>query len=89
VTQIQILLALSEHIPYLFVRDAGMMAVALVSNVSSTVGKGKARADDSPRWGKARVGQCVLMMELLAQLHILIAEKNFATEVYPLIPIDR
>ncbi len=87
--QIRILLVLSEHVPDLFVGDAEMMAVALVSNVGSTVGKGKARASDTPQWGKARVGQCVLMMELLTQLHSLIAKKKYTTKVYPPIPFDR
>ncbi|KAF8341261.1 uncharacterized protein EI90DRAFT_1709729 [Cantharellus anzutake] len=88
VAQIRILVALSDHIPDLFVRNAEMMTVALLSNVGATVGKGKARAGNT-QWGKARIGQCVLMTELLTKLHTLTPKvPNLEASVFDVPPSD-
>jgi hypothetical protein len=45
-----------------------MMCIALMSEpgVVSSQGKGKQKAGDARKWGKARLGQSVLFLELIA-----------------------
>jgi hypothetical protein len=55
-----------------------MMLVALMGDPGAAVstGKGKQRAGEAPKWGVARLGQCVLYLELIALLRRLRSSKK-------------
>ena len=54
----------SKFLPDFWTRDAEMMAVALMSDV----GGKKSEDPGSSSWTKARLGQCVLLVELIERL---------------------
>lgn len=68
--QLRILTALSRAFPELWISNSEMMCIALMGDVGvvSGAGKGKQKAGEPAKWGKARLGQCVLFLELIAVL---------------------
>jgi hypothetical protein len=52
-----------------------MMTMALMGNVGMSIDKGKQKAGNPPLWGIARLGQCVILVEVLYKLHELSSEK--------------
>jgi hypothetical protein len=47
-----------------------MICIALMVDVGvvSAPGKGKQKVGEVPKWGKSRIGQCVLFLELIGIL---------------------
>ena len=64
-----ILIAMGRYLPELWTTDAEMIAVAIMSDVSSAR-KGKQREADLPNWGQARPGQCVILLEVIGALKV-------------------
>ncbi|CAG7849750.1 SubName: Full=Uncharacterized protein {ECO:0000313/EMBL:CCA73209.1} [Serendipita indica DSM 11827] len=70
-THLRTLVSIGRIFPALWTTDAEMMCIALMnepgiagsSAVSSA--KGKGRDGDPPKWGTARLGQCVLFLEMI------------------------
>ena len=55
--------------PNFWTTDAEMVSVALMSDPGgSGLGKGKAKEGQAPVWGKARLGQTVVLLELVRKL---------------------
>jgi hypothetical protein len=71
-----VLATLAQHIPDLLIQNAEMMSVALMGGVGMQIGKGKSIDGAAPTWGNARIGQCVIVMELLFKLDQLTREKS-------------
>jgi hypothetical protein len=53
-----------------------MMSVALMGGTGTQIGKGKSIEGSAPTWGSARIGQCVIVMELLVKLDQLTRAKS-------------
>lgn len=66
--QLTVLVALSRHMPDFWTRDAEMMAVAIMSDPSRSFGKGKEREGTLPVWGEARVGQSIILLEVISRI---------------------
>jgi len=67
--ELRTLNAISRAYPEFWTANPEMMCIALMSDpgvVSSSQGKGKQRAGEARKWGKARLGQSVLFLELIA-----------------------
>ena len=65
---LRILITLSTHLPNVLTSNAEMMSVALMGNVPNT---GGADETSNPTWEQARLGHCVVMVELISHLRIL------------------
>lgn len=72
VNQLCILNALSKFLPDLWLRDAEMMSVALMSDAMSV----KTSSTDGPRG--PRVGQGLLVLEILEQLHNVVDSRDLS-----------
>ncbi|KAH8118013.1 hypothetical protein DFH11DRAFT_1541265 [Phellopilus nigrolimitatus] len=68
--QLAILVALAHYMPNFWTTDAEMVSVALMSDpaVGGGFAKGKAKEGQSPAWGKSRLGQTVVFLELIGKL---------------------
>jgi hypothetical protein len=66
--ELRTLSAVSQAYPDFWMANAEMMCIALMSEpgVVSSQGKGKQKAGDARKWGKTRLGQSVLFLELIA-----------------------
>lgn len=64
---LSILFAVSRFLPDFWTRDAEMMSVALMSDPASGK-KTQSVEDESVPWGNARLGQSVLLLELIARI---------------------
>jgi hypothetical protein len=66
--ELRTLNAVSQAYPDFWTANAEMMCIALMSEpgVVSSQGKGKQKAGDARKWGKTRLGQSVLFLELIA-----------------------
>ena len=64
------LLALSHYIPNFWINDAEMMSVALMNDPTGAqgVGKGKMKEGQKPSWGKPRLGQMMILLEVIHEL---------------------
>lgn len=65
---LRILITLSTYLPTLLTSNAEMMSVVLMGNLSNT------RSTDetsSPAWEQARLGHCVVVVELISRLRTL------------------
>ncbi|KAK7685921.1 hypothetical protein QCA50_010730 [Cerrena zonata] len=74
-TQLQTLTVISKYIPDFWTRDPEMMAVALMSDTSKKLN------NSTPTWGKFRLGQSVLLVELTEQLHLVRTSKDMSATV--------
>ena len=70
VNQLSILTALARFLPDLWLWDADMMSVALLSDASGSRSTSDT-VEGSLHRSKPRLGQCALLMELLDRLHII------------------
>ncbi|KDQ15355.1 hypothetical protein BOTBODRAFT_131132 [Botryobasidium botryosum FD-172 SS1] len=78
VDQLRILDALALYIPAFWVTNAEMMAVALMSDAGSGKNKEKAEGGDVSIWSSARIGQCVILLELIGNVRRLVEQKATA-----------
>ncbi|KAJ7468081.1 hypothetical protein FB451DRAFT_1401336 [Mycena latifolia] len=60
------LTAIARFLPDFWTRDAEMMSVALMSG--ATKARSPTEADPEPGWGTARVGQSVLLVEMIGRI---------------------
>jgi len=65
---LRILITLSTYLPNILTSNAEMMSVALMGNLSST---GSIDETSNPTWEQARLGHCVVMVELISRLRTL------------------
>lgn len=61
-----------------------MMSVALMRDVGA--GKGKSVETSSPTWGKARLGQSVLLMELIGYIQSVRHAKDLSPVILFFVP---
>lgn len=66
-TQICVMNCLARYLADFWCRDAEMMSVALTSEPA---GSKKPAPGEGPVWGKARVGQSILLLELIEFLRV-------------------
>ena len=67
--QIATLMALGRFMPNFWTSDAEMLSVALMSDPGSTnTGKGKTKEGEKVPWGKPRLGQTMILLEVIANL---------------------
>lgn len=81
VNQLSVLNALGKVLPDFWFRDVEMMSVALMSDAAGKVAP--TAADGQLPVSKARIGQCLLMVELLEQLRA-VTESRDLTMVLPI-----
>ena len=62
-----LIVALSRFLPDFWTQDVEMISFALMSDVGGA-GKGASNETDRPTWGNARLGQSVLLLELIAEI---------------------
>lgn len=77
--QLRILDALALHVPAFWTTDSEMMAVALMSDVGSAKAKDSAESGKGLVWGTARIGQCVVLLELIGSIRKLVELKSEAS----------
>jgi len=65
---LRILITLSTYVPNILTSNAEMMSVALMGNLPNT---GSADETSNPTWDQARLGHCVVMVELISRLRTL------------------
>lgn len=65
---LRILITLSTYLPNILTSNAEMMSVALMGNLSNT---GSVDETGNPTWEQARLGHCVVMVELISRLRAL------------------
>lgn len=73
--QLAILVSLAHYMPEFWTTDAEMLSVALMSDPGAA-GKGKEKESQSPLWGKARLGQTAVLLELIGNLRSRREEHN-------------
>lgn len=68
--KLAILIWLSHFMPDFWISDAEMIAVALMSDPGggAALVKQKTKESLSPEWGKARIGQMVIFLEVIGRL---------------------
>jgi len=64
---LRVLISLSTYLPNILTSNAEMMSVALMGNLSNT---GSTDETTNPTWEQARLGHCVVMVELINRLRI-------------------
>ena len=75
--QLTILVALESYMPHFWTADAEMVSVALMSDPAGSFGKGKGKEGLIPEWGPPRLGQEIVMLEVIGKLRgIRIAHKQ-------------
>ena len=78
INQLLVLRAISQFIPDLLTRDAEMIAFALTSESSASQSQSQSMSGDGPTWGKTRVGQSALLLEVTQKLSAIRASKDMA-----------
>jgi hypothetical protein len=79
--------ALARHLPDFWIRDSEMMSVALMSEIGSALGKGKLKESQPVSWSRPRIGQSLIMLELIRCVKELTKEKrNFTSVSMPGLP---
>jgi hypothetical protein len=81
VGQFGIVTALAQYLPDFWIRDSEMMSVALMSDVGSSINKGKAKEGDPVPWSRTRIGQSLIMLELIRCVKELTKTKKDPTSV--------
>ena len=74
------LITLSTYLPNILTSNAEMMSVALLGNLPNI---GSAEKKDQPTWEQARLGHCVVVVELISRLRAL--RKNVVGLLYLII----
>lgn len=72
IVQLRVLIALARHLPTFWTANDEMIAVALMSNPGQTT----QQEGVGGIWGRSRIGQCVVMLELIAHVRKLVGEKK-------------
>jgi hypothetical protein len=67
---LSVVVALSKYLPDFWTRDAEMVSVALMSDIGGSE-KGVSAEVGGPTWGSARLGQSVLLVELIIQIQVM------------------
>ena len=65
---LRILFTLSTYVPNILTSNAEMMSVALMGNLSNS---GSTDETSNPTWEQARLGHCVIVVELISRLRAL------------------
>jgi hypothetical protein len=65
VTQLCVIAAISRFIPDMWMRDLDMTTTILMMDIGGH-GKGKSTSIINPTWGKARLGQSALILEVIS-----------------------
>lgn len=65
----------ARYLPSFWIRDAEMLLVALMSDSSSVDERGS-QDNVGPPWGQARLGQLVVLMELIAHVQATRLDKD-------------
>ncbi|KZT61439.1 hypothetical protein CALCODRAFT_10756 [Calocera cornea HHB12733] len=66
--QLATLTAVARLTPRFWITNAEMVAVAILGDVGSGLGKGKGKEGSGLKWGRTRPGQCVVTLELIYEL---------------------
>ncbi|KZO98241.1 hypothetical protein CALVIDRAFT_37847 [Calocera viscosa TUFC12733] len=66
--QLATLTAVARCTPQFWVSNSEMIAVAILGDVGSGLGKGKSKEGSGLKWGRTRHGQCVVTLELVYEL---------------------
>lgn len=67
--QIATLTTLGRFMPNFWTSDAEMLSVALMSDPgSNTIGKGKTKEGEKVPWAKQRLGQTMILLEVIVNL---------------------
>ncbi|KAF7360179.1 RRM domain-containing protein [Mycena venus] len=66
--------AIARFLPDFWTRDAEMMSVALMSSAGGS--KSTATSDGAPMWGAARLGQSVLLLEMIGRIQAIRRTKD-------------
>lgn len=76
--QLGVLVVLEHHMPSFWTTNAEMVSVALTNDPGSGVGlgKGKAKEGQPPVWGKAKLGQTAVLLELIRKLRSIREDHN-------------
>lgn len=77
IAQLKVLGQLVEHLPDFWFSNAEMVAVAMMSGATSS--RGKAIVAKESAWGSAKLGQCVIIAELLSSVRKLNTDRVAAT----------
>ena len=77
VNQLCTLTALAKFLPDLWLWDAEMMSVALLSDAGGNT-TGSDTTQQGPQWSKPRLGQCALLVELLDRLKSVTESRDLA-----------
>jgi len=76
VNHLCVIVIVAKFLPDFWIRDAEMLSVALMSDVGTRKGSTSASRDKS--WAEARLGQSVLMLELIGFIQAVRHEKEAA-----------
>ena len=79
---LRILITLSTYLPNVLTSNAEMMSVALMGNLPNTRSTDEA---NNPTWEQARLGHCVVMVELISRLRTI----RKSTVGLPVLPLKR
>lgn len=77
IAQLKVLGHLVEHLPDFWFSNAEMVAVAVMSGVAPS--KGKAIVAQESTWGSAKLGQCVVITELISSVRKLNTDRAAST----------
>ncbi|KAI5116269.1 hypothetical protein M0805_007718 [Coniferiporia weirii] len=71
--QLAILVMLERYMPSFWITDAEMVSVALMSNPAGRggIGRDKEKEEQLPAWAKPRLGQTIVLLELMGKLRTL------------------
>ncbi|EJU01792.1 hypothetical protein DACRYDRAFT_100104 [Dacryopinax primogenitus] len=66
--QLATLTVVAHLTPHFWVSNSEMVAVALLGDVGTGLGKGKGKEGSVLKWGRTRSGQCIVTLELIHEL---------------------
>lgn len=84
--QFGIVTALAYYLPDFWIRDSEMVSVALMSDVGTSISKGKAKEGQPVPWSRTRIGQSLIMLELIRCVKELTKKKKDLASVSRPIP---
>ncbi|HEV7736343.1 MAG TPA: hypothetical protein VGO47_03085 [Chlamydiales bacterium] len=61
--QLSVVIVLARHLPSFWIRDAEMISIAVLSDASRN--KAKTTGDADSPWARLRIGQSLILVELL------------------------
>jgi hypothetical protein len=81
VGQLGVVTSLARHMPEFWIRDPEMVSVALMSDIGGAIGKGKTKEGQPIPWGKTRLGQSLIILELVHCVKALTKDKKDPSSV--------